>query len=110
MSSVPPLKARPRTREVLAAQGPERAVHFPQETLALIFVDAHDFIEQAEVVTVLAGHGAKCHDILRKAGSAVADAGIQESRPDARVGADAVDDLIDIRAHRFADRGYGIDE
>ena len=104
------LEGQAEHAEVLAAQGPERAAHFAQEALALIFVDAHDFIEQAEVVAALAGHGAKCHDIFGEAGSAVADAGIQEPRPDARVGSDAVDDLIHIGAHGFADRGHGVDE
>ena len=96
--------------EILAAQRPERAANFAQKALALIFVDAHDFIEQAEVVAGFASHGAEGHHVFGKAGSAVADAGIQEPGSDARVGADAVDDLIHIGAHRFADRRHRVDE
>ena len=69
--------------EMLAAEGPEGAAHFAQEAVALIFVDAHDFIEQAEVISALAGDGAEGHHILGEAGTAVADAGIEEAGADA---------------------------
>ena len=87
------LESQAQHAEVLAAQGPQRAAHFAQETVALIFVDAHDFIEQAELVAALARDGAKRHHIFRKAGPAVADSGIEKARPDARIGADALHHL-----------------
>jgi hypothetical protein len=89
--------------ETLAAQGPQGAANFAQKALALVFVDAHDFIEQAEVVAAFAGDGAEGHDVLGEAGAAVADAGIQEARADAGIGADALADLIHVGAHGFAD-------
>ena len=95
---------------MFAAKRPQRAAHLAQEALTLVFVDAHDFIEQPEVITGLPRDRPECHHILRKARTAVADARIQKSASDARVGAHAVHDLIHIRAHRFANRCHRIDE
>jgi len=92
-----------------------RSVHralrtFLEEAIALIFVDAHDFIEQTEIVAAFAGHGAEGHHIFREAGAAVADARIQEAWANAGVGADTVADLIDVGADRFAHGSDSIDE
>src|SRR5580692_4232469 len=96
--------------EVLAAQRPQSAAHFAEKAFALVFVDAHDFIEQAEVVTAFAGDGAKRHYIFGETGATVADSGIQEARADAGVGADAVADLVYVGADGFADGSDGVDE
>jgi len=95
---------------MLATKGPKGAADFAQEALALVFVDAHDFVEQAEIVSALAGDGAEGHNIFRKTRSAVADAGIEEAGTDAGVGADSVAHLAYVRAHSFADGGDGVDE
>ncbi len=95
---------------MLAAKGPQGAAHFAEEAITLVLIDAHDFVEQAEVIAAFAGDGAEGHYILREAGAAVADAGIQEARADARVGADAVADLINICADRFTDGCDRVDE
>ncbi len=95
---------------MFAAQGPERATHFPQEALPLVFIDAHDFIEQAKIVTRFPRYGAESHDIFREARTAVANTRIQEPGSNARIGADAVHDLIHVGSHGLADRGHGIDE
>ena len=96
--------------EVLAAKRPQGAAHFAQKAIALIFVDAHDFIEQAEVITALACNGAKGHHVFREAGTAVADSRIQKSRADAGVGADAMAHLIHVGPDGFADGSDRIDE
>ena len=95
---------------MFAAEGPQSAAHFAEEALTLVLVDAHDFVEQAEIVSTLAGDGAEGHHVFRKAGPAVADAGIQEARAYAGVGADAVADLIHVGAHGFADGRDRVDE
>ncbi len=77
------LKGEAEHAEVLAAKRPQGAAHFAQKAIALVFVDAHDFIEQAEVVAALAGHGAKRHHIFREARAAIADSRIEKARADA---------------------------
>src|ERR1051326_2379966 len=99
-----PLESQPEHTQVLAAESPECALHLSEKALALLFVDAHDFIEQAKGVAALAGHGAKGHNVLGKAGSAITAPRIQESAPNAGVGSNAVHDLIYIGSDRLADR------
>src|SRR5262249_22555657 len=101
-----PLECQSQYTQALAAQGPERAVYLAQKTTALILIDVHDLVEQAEVVTMLSGHSPEGHHILGKARSSVADPGIQE----ARIGADPVHYLLRIRSDQFAHRRYRIDE
>ncbi len=96
--------------KAFAAEGPKHAANFFQKTAALFFVDADDFIEQAEVVAAFFGHGAKGEQIFWKTGAAIADAGIEKSRADARVGADAVADLLHVGADGFADGCDRVDE
>ena len=48
--------------------------------------------------------------VLGEAGAAVAEAGLEEREPDARVEAHALHDLADVRARRLADVGDGVDE
>ncbi len=69
--------------QILAAKRPEGAVDFAKEAMPLIFVDPHDFIQQAEVVAVLASHRSESHHVFGKAGASVADSGIQKARTDA---------------------------
>src|SRR5215475_9254713 len=93
------LEGQPQHTQFLAAQGPKRAANLADEALALFFVDANDFIEQAEIVAALAGHGAEGRQIFRKAGAAVADARVQETGTDASVGADPLTDLLHVGAY-----------
>jgi len=72
------LEGEAEDAETLAAKRPQGAADFLEEAIALIFVDAHDFIEQTEIVAAFAGHGAEGHHIFREAGAAVADARIQK--------------------------------
>src|SRR5580704_15898344 len=95
---------------MLAAQGPECAADFAEEAIPLIFIDAHYFIEQAKVIATLASHGAEGHHVLRKAGAAVANTGVQKSWADTGIGADAVANLVDIGAHGFADGSDRVNE
>jgi len=96
--------------EIFAAQRPQGAADFSKKARALLFVDVHDFIEQAEVVAAFPGDGAEGEDVFGKAGAAVADAGVQKAASDARIRADALADLIHVRTYGLADRGHGVDE
>ena len=74
-------------------------MNLAKKTLALIFIDPHDFVEQAKIVTRFTSHGAEGHDVFGKAGAAIANAWIQEARSDARIGSNSVDHLVYVRAH-----------
>ena len=104
------LESQAQHAQTLAAQRPQRGAHFAQEALALVLVDAHDFIQQPELVSALPRHRAEGHQVLGKARSAVADAGIQKARTDAAVGADPLANLLHVRSHRFANRCHRIDK
>ncbi len=78
--------------------------------MALLLVDAHNFIEQAEVVAALAGHGAKSHQIFREAGAAVTDSRIQEALADTSVRANALANLLNVGSHALTNGSDGIDE
>src|SRR5258708_19867429 len=87
---------------MLATQRPQGTAHFAQETLPLILIDAHDFIQQAEVIATLSGYRAKRQHILGKARSAVANSRIQEARPNPRIGANAMAHLVNVPTDGFA--------
>ena len=110
MSSVSPLKARPRTPRRLP-----RRVHRAERTLVRkrffwLDVDLFDLGEEAEVDAELLGDGAEGGDILGEAGAAVADAGAQETGADAAVQAHAARDLLDVGVGGLAEVGDGVDE
>jgi hypothetical protein len=55
-------------------------------------------------------HSREGQHIFGEAGAAVTDAGIKKARTNARIGADAVADLIHVCSDTFADGGNGIDK
>ena len=89
-------------RKLLAAKRPQGVVNLAQEALPLVLVDAHDFVQKPEVIAAFASYRTERQNVFGEAGTAVADAGIQESPADARVGSHAVDHLIHVRTHRLA--------
>src|SRR5439155_18509547 len=81
-----------------------------EEAAPLTLVHAVDGLEDVEAGIVVAGGADDGADVLGKAGPAVPDAGEEELVSDARVGADALADLIHVGADRLAERGDLVDE
>ena len=84
----------------------ELADHAP----LLQVVDLDHGGEQLEVVAGVAGELLERLHVLGEAGAAVADAGLQEVRPDALVEAHAVGDRAHVGADLLADVGDLVDE
>ena len=72
-------------------------------------VDFFDFLKEREGNSEVLADGDEGGDVFRKAGAAVADAGVEEIAANALVRANAVGDFFDIRAAGFADAGDGVD-
>ena len=104
------LERQAQHAQTLAPQSPQSGAHFAQEALALVLIDAHDLVQQPELVSALPRHRAECHQVLGKTRSAVADSGIQKARTDAAVGPDALANLLHVRSHRFANRCDRVDK
>src|ERR1700733_7086516 len=69
--------------KALATKSPEHAANFFQEASALVFVDAANFFEQAEVVSALFCDRAKGEQVFGETRTAITDSGIQKARADA---------------------------
>src|SRR2546422_543329 len=106
----PPLEGQAEQSPPPAPPGPPCAAHLAQESVALLLVDTHHFVEQTKLVPALPRHGAESQQILGKAGAAIADSRIQKTRSDAAVGSDPLADLLHVRSYRFANRRHRIDE
>ncbi len=79
MSSVPALKANPRTPRVFPAQSPERLVHLAKENVDPALVDALHFLEQGEIHPVLFRQVNEGAQVLGEAVASVADSRRRET-------------------------------
>ena len=102
MSSVLGLKARPNKPMVLPFNPPTISLRSLNGLGAAIIVDLGDGIQNARVQALFLGHVGQGLDILGKARTTPAQAGIQEMAADARVIAHAGRDFLHIRADAFA--------
>ena len=95
--------------DFLLAEDPEFFADLVQEAVELVEVDLLHFLQQAEGLAEGFGDVDEGLDVLREAGAAVAEAGVEEGSADALVHADAFSDLFDVGAGSFADVGHGVD-
>ena len=72
-------------------------------------IDFFDFLEEGEWDTEVFADGDEGGDILRKTGSAIADAGIEEIATDAAVGTDAISHFFDVGPAGFTNAGDRVD-
>ena len=93
-----------------AAQVAEPLLELADHAPLLQRVDLDDGVEQLEVVARVAGQLLERLDVLGEARPAVADAGLQEVRPDAVVEAHALGDGAHVGAHLLAHVGDLVDE
>ena len=93
-----------------AAVAPGRRHHLADHAFALLVVDGDHAAHHREVVAVLGGDAHQRPRVLREATAAPSGAGAQEGTPDALVGADALDHVMDVGADRLAECGDGVDE
>jgi hypothetical protein len=111
MSSVFGLKARPHTPKVLPARSLSSVLaQLADQDQLLGVVDALGAGDDLEAVAVLAGGGQERADVLGEARAAVADAGEQELGADARVGAHAAADQLDVGADAVGQVGHVVHE
>ena len=104
------LESQSQHRQTFAFKNPKGVTDFLDESLPLLIVDLHHFIEQAEIIATMLRDGAKRFYIFGKAGAAVADSGIEEAFANADISAHPFAHLADIGAHALTDRGHRIDE
>src|ERR1019366_918422 len=76
----------------------------------LLVVNAHDFLEQAKIVTTFSSHGAIGGQVLGKTGAAVADARPQKLPAYARIGTNTFPYLVHVSPYRFTNSSHRIDE
>ena len=110
MSSVFGLKARPSSADLLAHERAEVLLELGHHAPLLQLVDLDHRVEQLEVVARVAGELLERGDVLREAGAAEADPGLQELRADPVVEAHALGDLDHVGAGLLADVGDLVDE
>ncbi len=85
--------------------------HVPDEALLLVVVDLHDALPVIRnlLESVIPAEVDEVEDILVEAGTAEADAGVEELGADPAVHADGACDLGDIRLSLFTEGGNSID-
>ena len=110
MSSVFGLNARPSSATSLPTSEPEVLLQLRHHAPLLQLVDLDHRVEQLEVVARVARELLERGHVLREAGAAEADPGLQELRPDAVVEAHAAGDLDHVGAGLLADVGDLVDE
>ena len=110
MSSVFGLNARPSSATSLPTSEPEVLLELGHDAPLLQLVDLDHRVEQLEVVARVARELLERGDVLREAGAAEADPGLQELRPDAVVEAHAARDLDHVGAGLLAHVGDLVDE
>ena len=89
------------------AEGLADAFHEVRGALA---IDIRHRPQELEIVAELARRVGERVDVLGEARAAVAEAGLQEGAPDARVEPHALHDLGHVRSRRLTDVGDGVDE
>jgi hypothetical protein len=104
------LEREAEERHLAAAQRPEVPAELPDHAPLLQLVHLDDGVQQLEVVARVRGQLLQRQRVLGEARAAVADAGLEEARPDAPVEADPLRDLDDVRAGRLADVRDLVDE
>ena len=103
MSSVRGLNARPQTRDGLALQRAEVALHLGRRSSCFCArVDLLDRLEDLEVVALVLRELEDRLDVLGEAAAAVADAREQERGADALVGGHRPPHLVDVGAVQLA--------
>ena len=109
-SSVCGLKVRPSSATRLPRRRPRPLLQLADDAALLQVIDLDDGVQELEVVAGVAGELLERLHVLGKAGAAVADAGLQEVRPDAVVEPHAVGHGAHVGAHVLADVGDLVDE
>ena len=104
------LEGEAEKRHRRAAELAETAGELAEHAAFLQGVDLDHGVEQLEVVAAVAGELLERLHVLREAGAAVADAGLQEVRTDAVIETHAVRHGAHVGAHLFADVGDLVDE
>ncbi len=99
------LERQPPHRDRPARQIAEVLLDLVDQPLLLQVVDVFDRAQNLEVVALVGGRLQQRLRVLGKAAAAVADAGKQERRADAPVGADRLAHVIDVGADQLADVG-----
>ena len=110
MSSVFGLKASPSSAISLSTSLPEVLLELGDHAPLLQLVDLDHRVQQLEVVARVARELLQRGDVLREAGAAEADPGLQELRADAVVQAHPARDLDDVGAGLLAHVGDLVDE
>ena len=85
--------------EVVAQFGAQ----FLVEAVFLVAVAGFDGVQDVRFVACAFGHADQCAHVFGEAGAAIARAGVDKARADARVAADAKTDVFDVHAEVFAD-------
>ena len=105
------LEGETEERDVLAAQtAPQPLLELADHPPLLQMVDLDDGVQELEVITGVAGELLERLDVFGKARAAVADAGLQEVRPDAVIETHAVGHGAHVGAHHLAHVGDLVDE
>ena len=104
------LEGEAEQRDVPAAQAADALLELADHAPLLEVVDLDDRVQELEVIPGVAGELFERLDVFGKARAAVADAGLQEVRPDAVVETHAVGHRAHVGADGLADVGDLVDE
>src|SRR5665213_2355742 len=95
---------------MLAFNPTQSRADFLQKSQRLQFVNPFDCGEQAEVNPKLRSHRTEGGQVLGKTGTSIPDSRMKELGSNALVHTDPWTDFSDIRSHRFAEVGDGVDK
>ena len=98
-------EGQPENRDALPADHPESFVHFFEKAVDALLVDALGGFQHVELDAYRGGKVDEGLNVLRKAETPEAEAGLEELRADAGIEAHGVGDFLNVGADAFAEVG-----